>query len=107
MNKRSQHLIALFLFVVTTSSFAQGSVQHSVEASKASVSASAHTALALSKGAAAVSTVPLALSADLGRASGRAAAHSAQWAEIQTPLPVAEETFVTVSPAEALAGEPR
>jgi membrane protease subunit (stomatin/prohibitin family) len=107
MNHRKRYFIALFVCFTTTSSFAQGSVQHSVEASKASVGASAHTVLALSKGAAAVSTVPLALSADLGRASGRAAAHTAQWADIQTPLPVAEETFVTMPPAEALAGEPR
>ncbi len=107
MNRRFQYLITIVLIFTASNVLAQGSVQHSVEASKASVQASAHTALALSKGAAAVSTVPLALSADLGRASGRAAAHTAEWADIQTPLPVAEETFITMSPAEALNGEVR
>lgn len=92
------------LFFAPLQANAQGSVNHSAQASEHSAQATGHVIVGGVKGVASVAAVPLVVSGAIGHSADQAGQAMADFADmpIGKPLPITEKT-VTAGPAPSQA----
>ncbi len=105
MRKQSCILFLLgFLLMTAQPAIAQGSLGHSIQASKHGSQAGAHSAVGAAKLTSGIVAVPLIAIGEVGKAVGSTG--EAMWDEANEPLPIASETVTAGPPPSVPSDKP-